>query len=113
MMPEITRGRAKVNCRGLSRPPLPAAWALFPAKLIEGDNIVLAGPGVAAGRYGLLDRHRQGAFHAGRPFDLRLPGLELQAEFEAKGGHWYCHYNGSAANYSLIGYAFAQALLER
>jgi hypothetical protein len=43
--------------------------------------------------------------------DNDLPSQELQAEYERLGGHWYCHYNGSAANYSLIGYALAQALI--
>jgi hypothetical protein len=31
-------------------------------------------------------------------------------EFRRLGGHWYCHYNGSAANYCLMGYALAEAL---
>ena len=31
-------------------------------------------------------------------------------EFLRLGVHWYCHYNGSAANYSLVGYALAEAL---
>ncbi len=39
-----------------------------------------------------------------------LPTQELQAEYERLGGHWYCHYNGSATTYSLIGYALAEAL---
>jgi hypothetical protein len=39
-----------------------------------------------------------------------LPTPELSAEFRRLGGHWYCHYNGSAANYSLVGYALAEAL---
>jgi hypothetical protein len=42
--------------------------------------------------------------------DNDLPSEELQAEYERLGGHWYCHYNGSVANYSLIGYALAEAL---
>jgi len=42
--------------------------------------------------------------------DNDLPSEELQAEYERLGGHWYCHYNGSASNYSLIGYALAEAL---
>lgn len=41
-----------------------------------------------------------------------LPTEELQAEFERLGGHWHCHYNGSAANYSLVGYALATALID-
>jgi hypothetical protein len=40
----------------------------------------------------------------------RLPTKELSDEFRSRGGHWYCHYNGSAANYSLVGYALAEAL---
>ena len=39
-----------------------------------------------------------------------LPTKELNDEYLNRGGHWYCHYNGSASNYSLIGYALAQAL---
>jgi alpha-galactosidase len=39
-----------------------------------------------------------------------LPTKELNDEYLSRGGHWYCHYNGSAANYSLIGYALAEAL---
>ncbi|NQT81446.1 hypothetical protein HQ563_00350, partial [bacterium] len=39
-----------------------------------------------------------------------LPTKELNDEYLSRGGHWYCHYNGSAANYSLVGYALAQAL---
>ena len=35
----------------------------------------------------------------------------LSAEFRGLGGHWYCHYNGSAATYSLVGEALARALL--
>ena len=42
--------------------------------------------------------------------DNVLPTKELSDEYRRLGGHWYCHYNGSAANYSLIGYALAQAL---
>jgi len=40
-----------------------------------------------------------------------FPTKELQAEYERLGGHWHCHYNGSAANYSLVGFAMAQALI--
>lgn len=39
-----------------------------------------------------------------------LPTKELNDEYLSRGGHWYCHYNGSAATYSLIGYALAEAL---
>jgi len=42
--------------------------------------------------------------------DNHLPTKELNDEYLSRGGHWYCHYNGSAANYSLIGYALAEAL---
>ena len=42
--------------------------------------------------------------------DNVLPTKELNDEYWRRGGHWYCHYNGSAANYSLIGYALAEAL---
>jgi alpha-galactosidase len=42
--------------------------------------------------------------------DNILPTKELNDEYLRRGGHWYCHYNGSAANYSLIGYALAEAL---
>ncbi|MEC9477523.1 MAG: sialate O-acetylesterase [Planctomycetota bacterium] len=40
-----------------------------------------------------------------------LPTTELNEEFKSRGGHWYCHYNGSASNYSLVGYALAEMLL--
>jgi hypothetical protein len=43
--------------------------------------------------------------------DNVLPTKELTEEYWRLGGHWYCHYNGSAMTYSLIGYALAQALL--
>ena len=31
-----------------------------------------------------------------------LPTKELNDEYLNRGGHWYCHYNGSATNYSLL-----------
>lgn len=43
--------------------------------------------------------------------DNHLPTQELNDEYRRLGGHWYCHYNGSGANYSLIGYALAEALI--
>ncbi len=43
--------------------------------------------------------------------DNHLPTKELNDEYLSRGGHWYCHYNGSASNYSLVGYALAEALL--
>ena len=43
--------------------------------------------------------------------DNQLPTPELNREFRARGGHWYCHYNGSAMNYSLVGLALAEELL--
>jgi len=39
-----------------------------------------------------------------------LPTKKLNNEYLNRGGHWYCHYNGSAATYSLIGYALAEPL---
>lgn len=39
-----------------------------------------------------------------------LPTKELNDEYLNRGGHWYCHYNGSATTYSLVGYALAGAL---
>jgi fructan beta-fructosidase len=42
--------------------------------------------------------------------DNHLPTKALNDEYLSRGGHWYCHYNGSAANYSLVGYALAEAL---
>jgi hypothetical protein len=45
--------------------------------------------------------------------DNELPTKELTEEYRSRGGHWYCHYNGSAANYSLVGYALAEALLHQ
>ncbi|MDP6044475.1 MAG: hypothetical protein QGG25_02610, partial [Phycisphaerae bacterium] len=39
-----------------------------------------------------------------------LPTKELNDEFLRLGQHWFCHYNGSAANYCLIGWAMAEAL---
>ena len=41
-----------------------------------------------------------------------LPTKKLNDEFLRLGQHWYCHYNGSAANYSLVGYALAEALIK-
>lgn len=43
--------------------------------------------------------------------DNALPTTELTEEYWCLGGHWYCHYNGSATTYLLIGYALAQALI--
>ena len=43
--------------------------------------------------------------------DNTLPTPELTREFHSRGGHWYCHYNGSASNYSLVGMTLAEALL--
>ncbi len=42
--------------------------------------------------------------------DNQLPTKELNEEYLRLGGHWYCHYNGSAMTYSLVGYALAKAL---
>jgi alpha-galactosidase len=42
--------------------------------------------------------------------DNVLPTKQLNDEYWRRGGHWYCHYNGSASNYSLVGYALAEAL---
>ncbi len=42
--------------------------------------------------------------------DNHLPTKQLNDEYLSLGGHWYCHYNGSASNYSLIGYGLAKAL---
>ena len=42
--------------------------------------------------------------------DNILPTKELNDEYWRLGGHWPCHYNGSASSYSLIGYALAEAL---
>ncbi len=33
----------------------------------------------------------------------------LNDEYLSRGGHWYCQYNGSAASYSLVGRALAEA----
>ena len=40
-----------------------------------------------------------------------LPTKKLNDEYWRRGGHWSCHYNGSASTYCLIGYALAEALL--
>jgi len=42
-----------------------------------------------------------------------LPTKELNEEYWRRGGHWSCHYNGSAATYCLVGHALARSLLER
>jgi alpha-galactosidase len=42
-----------------------------------------------------------------------LPTKEENDDYLRRGGHWYAHYNGSASNYSLVGYALAKALIER
>jgi len=39
-----------------------------------------------------------------------LPTKELNDEYLSRGGHWYCHYNGSASNYALVGFALAAAI---
>jgi hypothetical protein len=41
-----------------------------------------------------------------------LPTKEQNDEFLRRGVNWYCHYNGSSSNYSLIGYAMAEAINE-
>ncbi|MEZ5977473.1 MAG: sialate O-acetylesterase [Planctomycetota bacterium] len=43
--------------------------------------------------------------------DKDLPTQELSDEYRSLGGHWYCHYNGSAEHYSLVGAACADALV--
>ncbi len=40
-----------------------------------------------------------------------LPTKKLNDEFLRLGHHWTCHYNGSAATYSLIGWAMAEAMV--
>lgn len=42
--------------------------------------------------------------------DNELPTPELSAEYRSRGGHWYCHYNGSGPYYCLVGYEFANAV---
>jgi alpha-galactosidase len=42
--------------------------------------------------------------------DNELPTPELSAEYRSRGGHWYCHYNGSGPYYCLVGYEFARAV---
>jgi hypothetical protein len=39
-----------------------------------------------------------------------LPTKKLNDEFLRLGHHWTCHYNGSGATYSLIGWAMAEAM---
>ncbi|MEL6430945.1 MAG: sialate O-acetylesterase [Planctomycetota bacterium] len=41
-----------------------------------------------------------------------LPTPALSAEYRRLGGHWECHYNGSAATSCLVGAALARAMLE-
>jgi len=41
-----------------------------------------------------------------------LPTKELNDEFLRLGQHWFCHYNGSAANYCLIGWGLAESLID-
>ncbi len=53
------------------------------------------------------EKQEQGVPHTA---ENDLPTKELNDEYRRLGGHWYCHYNGSAANYSLMGYALAEAL---
>ncbi|MHC4181357.1 MAG: sialate O-acetylesterase [Planctomycetota bacterium] len=43
--------------------------------------------------------------------DNVLPTKELNDEYWRLGGHWYCHYNGSATTYCLVGHALAEALM--
>jgi hypothetical protein len=42
--------------------------------------------------------------------DNVLPTKELNDEYWRRGGHWQCHYNGSASTCCLIGHALAEAL---
>jgi len=44
---------------------------------------------------------------------IAVPTKELNDEYLSRGGHWYCHSNGYADNYSLAGYALAEALNEQ
>jgi hypothetical protein len=44
--------------------------------------------------------------------DNVLPTKELNDEYWRRGGHWTCHYNGSASTYCLIGHALARSLLK-
>ncbi|MFB0987592.1 MAG: hypothetical protein QMB94_14945 [Phycisphaerales bacterium] len=39
--------------------------------------------------------------------DQPLPTPKLSAEFTSRGGHWYCHHNGSAAKKVRVGAALA------
>lgn len=56
-------------------------------------------------------RHRKREEGIDDTEDNELPTPELSEEYRTRGGHWYCHYNGSASNYSLVGLALAEALL--
>ncbi|MCP3691624.1 MAG: sialate O-acetylesterase, partial [Planctomycetaceae bacterium] len=40
-----------------------------------------------------------------------LPTKQQNDEFLRRGGHWYCHYNGSAMSYCLMGQRMAQQLM--
>lgn len=40
-----------------------------------------------------------------------MPTKQQNDEFLRRGGHWYCHYNGSAMSYCLMGQRMAQQLL--
>jgi len=42
--------------------------------------------------------------------DNVLPTKALNDEYWRRGGHWSCHYNGSATTYCLVGHALAEAL---
>jgi hypothetical protein len=58
------------------------------------------------------DHHRHKKEHGIEDTEKNvLPTPELSEEFRTRGGHWYCHYNGSASNYSLVGLALAESLL--
>jgi len=45
--------------------------------------------------------------------DNVLPTKAMNDEYWRRGGHWHCHYNGSAATYCLVGQAMAEALTRK
>ena len=61
----------------------------------------------------LKEQHERDCKRNEVPYDREQPLAtpELSAEYFARGGHWGCHYNGSAATYCKVGHGLAQALL--
>ncbi|MFK7959840.1 MAG: hypothetical protein AB8G96_04875, partial [Phycisphaerales bacterium] len=69
-------------------------------------------------RYEAERRERQAQRGSGSGSDLEADSAAeaeraaLEARYRTMGGHWECHYHGSASTYALMGAALAEAMLE-